>query len=386
MKTSKTITSIFFLLTILFAPALLSAQCTGWEVSPSSAIFYASGGYGSFDVTTTTGGCSYTVSASDTWIYDITTSGGTVNYYVAPNNSCDAQTGYIYIYDQYGNYQTYFTITEEGGCCTDWQVTPGYASFGAGGGTSTFDVTTSTGGCSYTPVASDPWINIISTNGGTVTYSVDLNATCNSETGYIYINDGDGNQQTYFEIDVDGNCCTNWEATPASAVFDANGGSNSFDVSTATGGCTYSASTDANWIVDITTNESVVSYTVLPNATCEAQTAVITVFDVNGSPQTTYVVEQTACTTGIKEVTLSSLSVQPNPSTGNFTVGFEMYTPGNVQIKIFDLFGQLVKEEQPQQVSGTYSHQMDISNLAKGIYILQINSDGVTQNRKIELQ
>ena len=91
-----------------------AGSCTGWSVSPTSASYTASGGSGSFNVSTTIGGCSFTYSSNASWINNITWS-GVLNYNVDANTTYSLRTGYIYIYNGCtSSLVATFTVTEDG--------------------------------------------------------------------------------------------------------------------------------------------------------------------------------------------------------------------------------------------------------------------------------
>ncbi|MCW5906672.1 MAG: T9SS type A sorting domain-containing protein [Chitinophagales bacterium] len=82
----------------------------------------------------------------------------------------------------------------------------------------------------------------------------------------------------------------------------------------------------------------------------------------------------------------NEMSISPNPSNGSFTVSLETEKTETIQLKVFDLLGQLVKQENPVTISGNYTKQLNITQLPKGIYLLQIIADGQTISKRIEIQ
>jgi hypothetical protein len=94
-----------------------------------------------------------------------------------------------------------------------------------------------------------------------------------------------------------------------------------------------------------------------------------------------------SCPTGINEVPIvQNLTIIPNPSSGLFTVNFNVDQEKQVQIQIYDVVGRVIQVEEPVNVNGFYSKQINLSNVAKGVYILQLKESGQTENRKIEIQ
>lgn len=80
--------------------------------------------------------------------------------------------------------------------------------------------------------------------------------------------------------------------------------------------------------------------------------------------------------TGIENIQNSKFRVYPNPTTGLFTLTFETNKMVNSLIRVYDQNGKVVAEDYPDQGSGMYRRQMNLSGQAKGIYYLSILQDG----------
>jgi PKD repeat protein len=98
----------------------------------------------------------------------------------------------------------------------------------------------------------------------------------------------------------------------------------------------------------------------------------------SGTAQTTVTVD--ACAS-IGENELDLISVYPNPSTGSFTI-----LSGEVNlnaIKVFNALGQVVYEVNGLQ---TVKQDVDLRNMAKGVYTLRVLTDVGTQHIPIVLE
>lgn len=88
--------------------------------------------------------------------------------------------------------------------------------------------------------------------------------------------------------------------------------------------------------------------------------------------------------TGINEVekSIDILNIYPNPVTDvlNFTYNVEKGTSG--KINIFDINGKLLISKQLSINAGANSVFLDVSNLAKGIYVLKLDNNGKTFYQK----
>jgi hypothetical protein len=81
-----------------------------------------------------------------------------------------------------------------------------------------------------------------------------------------------------------------------------------------------------------------------------------------------------------------TLKVYPNPNQGKFRVSFELDGLKQVELSLTNAIGQQVYSKGLGKVSGIHSEELDISDLAKGIYVLQVNANGQRSNYRIIVQ
>ncbi len=79
-----------------------------------------------------------------------------------------------------------------------------------------------------------------------------------------------------------------------------------------------------------------------------------------------------------------SLTVFPNPSTGAVTLSFNLNTDEEVDVFILNGLGQRVMEEHIGQVN-SFEGQFDLSDLPKGVYIMQVQAGDIIVNRRVTL-
>ena len=72
------------------------------------------------------------------------------------------------------------------------------------------------------------------------------------------------------------------------------------------------------------------------------------------------------------ETSITDLKFSPNPNAGQFNLSFNLPNKGRTAVKIFDLQGKLVFEDNLGKFSGQYQQQIDISKAGPGTYILNI--------------
>jgi hypothetical protein len=83
---------------------------------------------------------------------------------------------------------------------------------------------------------------------------------------------------------------------------------------------------------------------------------------------------------------INNLSIYPNPSRDVFNVSFTSDTKQDLKVRILNLIGEELINENLQQFIGEYTKQIDLSNNAKGIYFLEIETNDGVINKKLILQ
>jgi hypothetical protein len=83
---------------------------------------------------------------------------------------------------------------------------------------------------------------------------------------------------------------------------------------------------------------------------------------------------------------INSLAIYPNPSRDKFNVSFTSDTKQDLKVRILNVIGEELIYENLQQFIGEYTKQIDLSNNAKGIYFLEIETDKGIVNKKLILQ
>ncbi|WP_020569908.1 T9SS type A sorting domain-containing protein [Neolewinella persica] len=73
--------------------------------------------------------------------------------------------------------------------------------------------------------------------------------------------------------------------------------------------------------------------------------------------------------------------VRPNPASDHFIVEFETEVPV-FAVSLYDVLGRLVSRDQLGGV-GTTSHEVNVSGLPAGVYILVVETDGIRVKRRI---
>jgi hypothetical protein len=75
----------------------------------------------------------------------------------------------------------------------------------------------------------------------------------------------------------------------------------------------------------------------------------------------------------------------PNPATGSITVSLLQNTKADLTVRLITLQGQVVRSDVRPGFSGLYSENIDLTQLAKGTYLVEVNN-GTSMFRRIVVQ
>ena len=89
---------------------------------------------------------------------------------------------------------------------------------------------------------------------------------------------------------------------------------------------------------------------------------------------------------GVQENEATSITIQPNPSNGIFTLSISGKLNTDLTISIFDITGKVKYEEKLNTGSGAINKVVDLTACAKGIYILKYEADGKVVTKKLVIE
>lgn len=91
---------------------------------------------------------------------------------------------------------------------------------------------------------------------------------------------------------------------------------------------------------------------------------------------------------GITEIQdiVQDVNIFPNPSSGQFNVSFEIETQQDLSIVVEDVIGNTVLDIPLTQAHGQVNQNINISNLAKGLYYVGVNVNNQQVRKKIIVQ
>jgi hypothetical protein len=76
----------------------------------------------------------------------------------------------------------------------------------------------------------------------------------------------------------------------------------------------------------------------------------------------------------------------PNPFNPGTQIEFQLYSPGNVNLGVYNLSGQLVRQLHSGELrAGTHAFEFEATDLSSGIYIYNLEANGISQSKRMIL-
>jgi Putative binding domain, N-terminal/Viral BACON domain len=221
-----------------FTVTQAAGSSCSYSIAPGRQSIGAPGGTGTVAVTTANG-CSWSATANASWL-TITSAAsgsgsGSITFSAAPNTGA-ARTGTLTIAGET------FTVEQESGSCT-FSLSAASSNAPAGGTNGSVSVTTQPG-CTWSAASNAGWIAVTSgmmgyTGNGTVSFTVAANSGA-ARSGTLTI------AGRTFTVNQEGASCS-FSISPAGQDVAAGGGTGSVAVTTS-GGCAWTAVSNAGWI------------------------------------------------------------------------------------------------------------------------------------------
>jgi hypothetical protein len=108
--------------------------------------------------------------------------------------------------------------------------------------------------------------------------------------------------------------------------------------------------------------------------------------DFNGCVSDTAFYEVLTTEINVIETNISALDVYPNPSKDIFNISFTSEINQNLKVRILNIIGEELVNENLEQFIGEYTKKINLSDNAKGIYFLEIETNDGVINKKLILQ
>jgi len=89
---------------------------------------------------------------------------------------------------------------------------------------------------------------------------------------------------------------------------------------------------------------------------------------------------------GIEENNGLGIEIFPNPTTGKFNLDLTVNKNISTSIKIYNVIGNIVYQENNVEISGQLHKNIDLSSLSKGLYHLKVQGDGISVVKSFVIQ
>ena len=135
-------------------------------------------------------------------------------------------------------------------------------------------------------------------------------------------------------------------------------------------------------IVDLPTGMRViVNNDVAPNAPSDEGCGTY----VSGETEDYMMIFRRAFPAGVQEVKgIEDVQLFPNPTSGKFTIHFRSGSAvREVKIKVLSMTGQLVTQEVTGHTGGRFMKEIDLGNYAKGVYLVELDADGIKSTNRV---
>jgi C1A family cysteine protease len=83
---------------------------------------------------------------------------------------------------------------------------------------------------------------------------------------------------------------------------------------------------------------------------------------------------------------MSELKIIPNPNKGNATLNYSSSFNEAISVKIYDLTGKIILQKQIDKINGEINYKLDLNNVPKGMYYINLSSDKTFQTTKFVIQ
>ena len=80
------------------------------------------------------------------------------------------------------------------------------------------------------------------------------------------------------------------------------------------------------------------------------------------------------------------LKLYPDPASDELTIDMNMHDNGPIQLKITNIAGQMIYEQEFGKVKGIFKKNINIKDIATGIYFVKIITSNDIMNRKFVIE
>ena len=85
----------------------------------------------------------------------------------------------------------------------------------------------------------------------------------------------------------------------------------------------------------------------------------------------------------VNEIGLNNLMIYPNPSKDIFNLELSTNNINNISVKIINIVGEIIFEDNLTRYSGTYKQTVDLTSYSIGVYLFKLDTDNGTIIKKL---
>jgi PKD repeat protein len=89
--------------------------------------------------------------------------------------------------------------------------------------------------------------------------------------------------------------------------------------------------------------------------------------------------------TGINNVNIAGIEIYPNPNNGQFTLSLSSPGTSTFEVKLANAIGMIIFDKKVV-VNGVYNENVNIADMAEGVYFLSLKNDKTFMIRKVVIQ
>ena len=98
------------------------------------------------------------------------------------------------------------------------------------------------------------------------------------------------------------------------------------------------------------------------------------------------VTAQVKLCTGLDDAwSYAEVQIAPNPASEQATLQVALQQPGMLEIRLLELTGRLLLQETLGQAQDQFQYTLNTSNLASGIYIVELLANGQSYRQKLQV-
>ncbi|HPQ34406.1 MAG TPA: BACON domain-containing carbohydrate-binding protein [Tenuifilaceae bacterium] len=254
------------------------------------------------------------------------------------------------------------------------------------GSTATFDITSN---INWTAESNQEWLTVNSSSGSgnkTIALTAAENPTISTRTATVSISGNDEFSQ-YVVVTQEASEPLLSVSINTLTISDTEGSTTTFDI---TSNISWLISCNQDWLTISNTagaGDETITLTVEANPSNNPRTATITIYGTGVTEQTITII-QYGVTTSIDESSINyNANIYPNPNNGKFILELNNFNGNDdISVTIVNSLGVVNKKFTISNISTNYTQEIDLGNLAKGLYFITLKTNKILVTKSLLIQ